>query len=284
MRPRRLIALLLIGGLGCRGVLGIDEDRKLLAADGGEVDAGDTADADAGADAGAGFCDSLAPKPAFCADFDQGDVNQGWENEGKVPNPGEFGGGKIELDREVARSTPASAGFSLPALVTSSGRAAAFLLSKYTTVPSAIRVDFDVFIATEYLPKATGGNVVVASVRFVPNCSVEIVRDSVGAAMAVYVGAVGTRTSVTALSEPFPVGIWKRVTIFVHADMDAGANGTDGIAEVSVDSIPAASAPIPTAFRAGATSVNVTLGAVFGDGPIGPFRSNLDNVRIYTLE
>src|SRR3954454_12700988 len=85
-------------GLGCRGLLGID-DRNVITPDGGETEVGDEPAAGDEAEApSSGFCMALSPPPVFCADFDEGPVAKGWENEDKNPDPGEFGGGHIARD------------------------------------------------------------------------------------------------------------------------------------------------------------------------------------------
>src|SRR5689334_18982628 len=131
-RASSLLALALALGLalGCRAVLGIDESRNLLEPDAGvsDTDASDAGDIPDTAPT-MPYCASLSPPPAFCADFDEALVTKGWENEGKVPDPGEFGGGHIALDTANAQSLPASAAFDLPALVTNKGKASAFLLA-----------------------------------------------------------------------------------------------------------------------------------------------------------
>ena len=283
MRGGRAIFAALVAtfiAAGCRGLLGIEE-RDLLA-EGGTTEAGDEAAPEEAGLPSSSYCDTLSPKPLFCADFDDGVLARGFENEDKTPDPGEFGGGLIARDTVTWKSRGASAKLSLPSLLTGTSGASAFLLKPFTTIPSALRVDFDVRVATEYMPPKTAGNVILATLHFVPTCSIELVRDSVGTALAVYVGKSGTRTSVVTVSQPFPVGVWKRVTMFVHADADAGSGS--GIAEVSIENIPAASAPIPTTFPTPATQLNVSVGAVYGHGPTGPFEANIDNVRIYAID
>lgn len=266
--------------VGCRGLLGIEE-RDLLV-EGGAPEAGDEAAPEEAGLPSSSYCDTLSPKPLFCADFDDGALAKGFENEDKTPDPGEFGGGLIARDTLTWKSPAASAKVSLPSLLTGASGASAFLLKPFSTIPSALRVDFDVRVATEYMPPKTAGSVILATLHFVPTCSVELVRDSVGTALAVYVGKTGTRTSVVALSQPFPVGVWKRVSMFVRADTDAGDGS--GIAAVWIENIPAATAPVPTPFPTPATQLNVSVGAVYGQGPTGPFEANLDNVRIYTID
>jgi hypothetical protein len=279
-RARGVLVLLALTTIafGCRGLLGI-EDRNVIADDAGAAEASEDAEPAETEPPPSGYCDALSPKPAFCADFDEGALAKGFENEDKTPDPGEFGGGHITRDTTTVVSRPASAAFSLPTLLTTSTRASAFLLKPFAPVPSALRVDFDLRVSTEYFQPKAAGNVTLATLHFVPTCSVELVRDSVGTALAVYIGNSGMQTSVVSLTEAFPVGVWKRVTIYVHAGEDAG-----GIAEVSIDNIPAASAPVPTAFPTPATQLNVSVGAVFGRGPTGVFAANIDNVRVYTIE
>jgi hypothetical protein len=278
MRLSALLIASVMTTLGCRGLLGIDDGPPVLAEDAGTADARDARDAADGGAKGT-FCASLSPQPLFCADFDENQVAAGWENEGKVPDPGEFGGGHLALDSTSSLSAPASASFVLPALVTSSSKAAAFLLTKLSIVPTAARVEFDVRVGTELFPRGPG-NVIVAVVHFVPTCSIEIVRDSAGTALAIY-GAGGKRLSVTPIAESFPVGAWKRVTIFAHDDLDGGSGGT---AAVDIDHVPAASAPIPSDYRRGASEVRISVGAPLGAGPMGAFRANVDNVRVYTID
>jgi hypothetical protein len=271
---RRVPAVFACGLVACRAVLGI-EDRPAIGGDAG-ADAGEVDAADA-APSGSGYCASLSPQPRFCADFDDGPLERGWQNEGRTPDPGLFGGGTIEADTTVFRSAPRSVAFATPARVAASQTAAAFLLTRIDVAPSALRLDFDLRIATEEIPSAGGGRVILASVHFAPAGAIVLFRDALGTALGLLDDTTGSGATA-ATSERIPVGVWKTVTIHV-ANMPTDG-GADGWANVAVDQIVAATLPLPAAFQKVTSPPTVSVGAVLARGPVGAFRANVDDVRI----
>lgn len=274
MRRRALLGLVL--GVGaCRAVLGID-DRPVL-----DPDAGAPAAEDAAPEAGPSYCDGLSPAPLFCADFDEGSLERGWENDGKTPDPGAFGGGVIEEDTTVFRSAPRSVAFGVPARVTSTSTSAAFLLTRAPFVPSAIRLDVDLRVATEDMPSNPSGRVILASIHFAPAGDVIVFRDALGTALGLLDDTAGGGTTA-AFSERIAVGTWRTLTIHV-ANMPTDG-GPDGWANAAVDQIVAATLRLPATFQKVTQPPTISVGVPLARGPMGAFRVNVDDVRVYALE
>lgn len=271
----RVPIVLACGLVACRAVLGID-DRPTIA-DAGSDAGDDVADAGDAAPSPPGFCARLAPPPLFCADFDEGPLEKGWQNEGRTPDPGLFGGGTIEEDTVVFRSPPRSIAFATPARVTSSQTAAAFVLTRIDYAPSAFRLDFDLRVATEEIPQNGGGRVILASVHFAPAGAVVLFRDALGTALGILDDTTQAGTNA-GLTERIAVGAWKTVTIHV-ANMPTDG-GPDGWTNVTIDQIVAATLPLPATFQKVTAPPTVSVGVVVARGPIGPFRANVDNVRM----
>lgn len=250
-----------VGSWACRGLIGI-EDRPLLG------DAG----ADGAEEAASlpSFCASLTPPAQFCSDFDDGALT-GWANEGKTPNPGESGGGKMTVDG-LARSGPLGLRVDTPALVGGSSNAAA-TVQKYLPNAPRISVAFQAYVESEEFPVGQGGFVVLATLAF----------DDVGGVIFYRTGS-GTWFGVVPsgerkkLSVPVGVGAWKGVKMVLrNAPVDGGP---DGEAYLVLDGATAATVSLPAAFQSARISPRISLGAS-GTGPVGAFRASFDDVAIY---
>ncbi len=120
------------GGGGSDGGSHATNDGGGNGIDGGTTNPGD----------GGPFCASLSPKPTFCADFDQGAAQAGFDGVGQAP----AGAGAIALDTKASLSPPASLAASLTAGIadTSMGRVEvlnkAFVLMPATSVRLAYGV------------------------------------------------------------------------------------------------------------------------------------------------
>lgn len=252
------MALCLVGALGCRQFLSIDEARPLLGEDGGAgLDA--TASEDAGA--APSYCKGLDPQPEFCADFDEGPVIGGWDNAGASPDPFVTGGGALIRDDINFRSAPHAASLGVPALLAPSTASVA-LVKAFSAPPGNLVVDFDVRIDTEDFrdPRQT---VMLLSLTF-PRGQIAIARGRSGLSLATF----DERLSQEALSgEPLAVGSWRRLSLLL-----TGAEVT-----LQVDGVLAAKLARPPNVGGKGTTY-LGLGVVGAAGNMGPFRATLDNV------
>ena len=130
-----------VGALALVQCTGLREGPALDAGD----EAGSEADSSPGADGGGGgdatktrFCSTLAPPADFCADFDDGTLEQGFENALANPDPGVAGGGQIFLDMDLANSYDGTRaiGFSVPSLIATTTRAQAYLVKQVPITPT----------------------------------------------------------------------------------------------------------------------------------------------------
>jgi hypothetical protein len=248
----------------CRGIIGIDE-RPLLPSDGGADGAGEGS-------LGPSFCASLSPQAEFCSDFDDGALT-GWANEGKTPNPGESGGGKMSLDGARPHSAPYALSTLLPPLVGTQSSAAATLQKFLPGNAARITLGFELFIESEEFPLAQGGFVNLASIAFDDLGGVLLYRSSTGT----YFGVVpsGERLKVPV---PVAVGAWKSVKMVLrNTPVDGGA---DGEAYLAIDGSLAVTVRLPASFQGRRIVPRVTLGPA-GQGPMGAFRASLDDVTFY---
>lgn len=273
-----------VGVLGaCRGILGI-EDRPVAAQDdGGALQDGEANDAggdDAEVDAGPRWCETLVPRLDFCADFDRGDLAEGFVNAGQKPDPGVAGGGTIEPDTTYASSRPRSARLTLPPLVTDTTYASAFLITQLPKVPISVIVAIDVRIDTESIP-AGKGRVTLLNVNFGRGVgAVGVFRDATGTVLEVY---DDPSRSVKRLpfAETLPVGQWRTLSLDIHNYADDG--GPDGRVTAVLGGV-AAVLPIPAAYQTSTIRPYLEVGAFTARGPMEAFRVNVDNVRVRIAE
>jgi hypothetical protein len=267
---RRLVVLLPVVAVGCRGVLGIDPLPPI-------ADAGSAEDAAPDVLTGPTYCDTVSPPPQLCSDFDKGAaVGAGWENATQNPDPGEQGGGKLSLDQGLFKlppaGLPASAQVTTPALAATGDRAAAILLLRLTRPVRFISLSFDVFVTSE--DYAAGGFVTLASIDF-GSGGVLIVRDGLGTSFS-----TGPDSATFRLSKSIPVGAWKNVALLI--DNEPSDGGPDGFVHISVDELTAGHASFPASMQS-AGPPNVLVGAS-ASGPTGPFKANVDNVILRFIE
>lgn len=265
LRPRAFATvsamLLATGAWACRGLIGI-EDRPLLG--------------DAGVDAAveaaplSSFCAGLTPPAQFCSDFDDGALT-GWANEGKTPNPGESGGGKMTLDG-LAHSDPFGLRVDTPALVGSSSNAAS-TVQKYLPNAPRISATFQMYVESEEFPVGQGGFVILATVSFDDAGGLIFYRTGSGTWFGVVPSGERKKLSI-----PVGVGAWKGVKMVLrNASVDGGP---DGEAYLVIDGSVAATVPLPAAFQSPRISPRLSLGAS-GTGPAGAFRASFDDVAVY---
>jgi hypothetical protein len=262
---------------GCRAVLGIEE-RPLLEADGGESDADEPLDPelDAGADVRPETsCDSVTPAPAFCADFDWGDVLGGWSNENRKPDLGQAGGGTITADDTTSKSEPRSANLRIPAVVASTQTASAILVKTVRDLPAeGAQVDFDVKIDTELFPDGKGlVPLLTAYLGVYDKRTDETIILARGPA-GMYLASADELVKVTSA---FPLGVW--ISVSITFDRRSPVAGSGGVAKLRFDVRDAASVTLATKALS-SPELTISLGPITS-GPIGAFGMHVDNVRVY---
>jgi hypothetical protein len=85
------------------------------------------------------FCETLTPKVHFCADFDDGDIEEGWASFGLNRDPGIRNGGSIEPDTNRDQSKDGTRGvlFNLPQAADGDRAATAYLLKTFKVAEPA---------------------------------------------------------------------------------------------------------------------------------------------------
>jgi hypothetical protein len=224
------------------------------------------------------FCDTVRPPPDFCADFDNGSYAEGWANENTSPDPGLIGGGTLALDTMTFQTPPGSARATIPALVSSTNAASAFLLTALPARPRKATVQFEMRIDTESFP-AANGHVVLLSLHFINQGTIEVVRFA-GQTQLVLIDDVLSTSPHFTLADQFPVGQWTTFTISIHNYPTMGSDG-DILATIggSVGQLI-----LPQHFQTAPDVPRFSLGAPYAVGPMGEFRLNLDNVRVWITE
>jgi hypothetical protein len=260
----------------CRGVLGIEQDPPPVQP---AVTNEPTVAADDGQPNALRFCASADPKPDFCADFDDGDIGDGWHNATKRPDPGEHGGGTIRPDDAVFASGPRSVRFTIPPLVGSSSMASAFLLQELKEPPQSTTIKLDLRIDTESIPAEGKGRVTLVNLNFGADVgAIAVFRDATGTSLEVYEKDTVKRTPFTT---PIPIGQWRTLTLLIHNyklidKTDAPQEGE----VIAVLGGPVAKLPLPTTFRRSEMLPRLEIGAFVARGPMEEMRLNIDNVRI----
>ncbi len=250
-----------LGAWACRGLIGIEE-RPLLSEAG--VDASEESSAPPS------FCATLTPPAQFCSDFDDGALT-GWANEGKTPNPGESGGGKMSAEG-LAHSGPFGLRVDTPALVGASSNAAA-TVQKYLPNAPRISVSFQAYVEAEEFPVGQGGFVILATLAFGDAGGLIVYRTGSGTWFGVVPS--GERKKLTI---PVGVGAWKGIRMVLrNAPVDGGP---DGEAYLVLDGSTAATVSLPAAFQSAGISPRFSVGAS-GTGPAGAFRASFDDVAVY---
>ena len=253
------LALGLIGALGCRQILSIDDGRPTLADDAG-IDAEPAGDAsEAG---GPGYCASLDPKPQFCADFDTAArVTSGFTNTGGSPDPFVTGDSTLAFDTANFHSGPRGAVMTVGQLLAPS-MASVALVKRFAAPPQRLVFDFWVRIDTEDF-REKGQVVMLLSLTF-PTGQIAIGRGKDGLSLASFDGATQGEAVST---EELPVGRWKRVSLILTS--------TD--ISMQVDGTPAATLDRPAGIG-GKGFTYVGLGVAGAVGNMGAFRATFDDV------
>ena len=122
---------------------------------GGTADGGGNGGADGGGGPGDGgtqgggdagpFCASVSPKPTFCADFDQGMAQGGFDGVGQAP----AAAGAIALDTNGPLSAPAALGVSITAGLADTGMGRVLVLNKaFVPMPAtSVRLTYGVRVS-----------------------------------------------------------------------------------------------------------------------------------------
>lgn len=260
-RIARVAGIAMIAGAvcgGCRAVLGIDGDRPVLdAAEAGPQEA----PVEAGSAALNPFCSTLSPAAQRCADFEEGDPFAGWDNAGKVPNPGASGGGSFE---ELVEADGRKLLARTPAVLGSGGKAAAVLLYTMPSLAPRISVRADLKVITEDIPGAQ--QLVVMSIVFGDEGAVVVYRDKDGSAVAVVPDGLAARFPA------WPAGAVRSIGIVV-------GTGANAFTRASVDGSWGPELALPAHF-AKAQKPRIVLGPSVA-ATMGEAKISIDNVAIY---
>ena len=227
---------------------------------------GDAGVADAAPDGGPrppkGFCAKRTPKPRFCDDFDDGDVDDDWDVQ-TVLN------GQPSLDTAAAKSPPAS--FLVETVALGNAESAhVHLRATSSGAPAGhVVLAFDLKLGTAPLTK---GAVAIATLDVsLSHFFTLYLRDGhpdAPAATLEETAPGGTTRHV--LSKPPPAGVWTRVTI----DVDVGG----ARASVLWDSEKALDQA--TIAPGGASDPTIRVGAVYVYGPADAFEARFDDVTL----
>lgn len=245
-------------------MLGIDSDRGVIAEDAG----------DAGSEAGPRrYCGELSPPAQQCSDFDGEPRLGGWDNDGKTPNPGEQGGGRMVASTEQYTSSPSSLAMDTPALLDGTATARAVLLKTLDANPPRLSLKLALRIDREEYPSAPGGFVTLVGLAFGQVGAVIVFRTAAGTTLQVVPQGQSAR-----LVPGLPVGTFREVTLVLRNAPTDG--GPDGLAYALVDRQIAATVPLPTEFQQPSNVPRVLVGPQ-AKGPLGAIRVQIDDVVLY---
>jgi hypothetical protein len=265
---------------GCRGILGITP----LAGDRPDGATPDAAVADGPPVAteaalveaamvereasGPTYCQKLSPPPKFCADFDEPNFEQGWNNDtdAGIPDPGEIGGGMLTVDKNNYRSPPASLQAETPSQFDPGGHTAAIVL-KAVPATSNLIVQFEVFVSM--LDVSPTGGITIAGLYYQSGTGVAVYLDANGLEVQVVEADVDAGTLQRVSS--FPTGVWTTVELHV--------NKTTGVLDVTTPT-GGATSPLPLLIENDIDGLDVVLGSS-PTGPVGGFTADFDNVAMY---
>lgn len=225
--------------------------------------------ADAGAgDGGAIAPDCHAPGVLFCADFESGAVDTGWDDRHEEQ------GGAVSLDTTIGAGSPRSARAAVAAV---SSPAYAALVKKLPGEWRPTTIELDVFLAAPAFASESS-NIALAHVAFIGDAAAESQANT----LYVSLGVETQRVTVSIQSPdfqqlfsdaPFPYDRWVHVAL----DVDPGAKvaelrlGADTVIHGSFSStLAAGNRPSPTA--------RVTLGLLGFNAPVPATTVNFDNV------
>lgn len=243
-----------------------DADPDVTVADSSDPDVRTDAAADVRPDVmpvGTSYCSKLTPRPRFCDDFEDGDLENGWTSAAVVL------GNVAEVDDTSFTSTP----FSFHVVAKSTAAAAANNALVRTTGFGAVqraKLAFSTFLPSVTFTK---GVVAIASLDLAQSPAhlfTLYLRDGdINAPTAIleeYTAGVTTRHLLTG---PPPAGVWTRVAI----DLDLVA----GKATVMFDATKALDAATIAAVPG--TEATVRIGAII-DGPADAFEARFDDVVV----
>ena len=222
-------------------------------------DAGTDAKADASAKS---FCATLSPKPRFCDDFDDGDLDDDWDVL-TVLN------GEADLDPTSATSVPAS--FAVGTLPVASAQSAHVHLRTTSngTAAGHVVLAFDVMLATATF---TQGVVAIARLDVSSNHFFTLyLRDGDPDAPAATLEEIRRQARhATSSRSSRPQTMWTHATI----DVDLGAAKATVLwgTEKALDQAPIAAGT--------AKDPTIRIGAVYIYGPAAPFEARFDGVTL----
>ncbi len=212
-------------------------------------------------DGGAPPCASLQPAPAFCDDFDDGDLKDDWE----VLTVS--AGSSASLDTNGYASAPASFAARTKAIVAKDA-AFAHLRTTVTGAPSRMRLSFSAFFPTTTLDK---GMLAIATVDVSTNHFFTLFLrdgdpDAPGPTLEESVPGTTTRH---VLGSPPPANVWTRVVVDI--DLGTGKASVSWDATKALDGATIATTPA-------AQDPTIRVGALYVYGPQDAFEARFDDV------
>jgi hypothetical protein len=238
-------------------------------ADAAAPDAADAADAAPDVvippkpDGGAPPCASLQPAPAFCDDFDDGDLKDDWQ----VLNVSV--GSSAALDTSAHASAPASFAARTKAIVAQEA-AFAHLRTTLTGAPARVRMSFTAFFPVTTLSK---GSLAIATIDVSQNHFFTLFLrdtdpDAPGPTLEESVPGTTTRH---VLGSPPPANTWTRIVVDV--DLATGKASVSWDATKALDGATIATTPV-------AQDPTIRVGALYVYGPQDPFEARFDDVLV----
>jgi hypothetical protein len=269
---------------GCGALLGVDFDdaHPTRAAD---AEIPDTADAGPRAPT---FCETLAPAPFFCADFEGEDLHAGWGAPGLTPDLTDTAGAKSERV-EVDSDSPPELGryvarFSAPALLTKEKLATAFLYKQLPRVLD-LAINFKMRIVSEQfepggrveLFEISSGDDFLKQGRNIEG-TLLVTRTAGGVTQAdIFRGGVGGSWLTHDAFQPLPVNAWRNVQVVMEHAASRDGGTTEIIVRVD-NEIQADRALGDDLFMSNPIAFLMGIAAI--TGPSDVFRAEFDNVRI----
>jgi hypothetical protein len=266
-------ALLALGSLACRSVLGIDDGAPLASAIPSDAGADEPA-GDAGAEAS--FCASNAAW--FCADFDVApDVAAGWDD-ATLAIQRTANGGTLTFDEEHFTSAPRGARMFVKRQLV--GDKTLSHLQK--SLPKGVRnfrIDASLRIETEGFTDDRGVYTLVQLV-FLPNGGLTVSRGQRGTYLdSLDLNGSAPKQNSVLLTQTIDVGKPYPIRIFV--ELPSAISGPGSI-EIYVDGISGGAVPITYSLTAGSDPI-LGLG-INGQGPIQDTAVSFDDVRIEVIQ
>lgn len=213
-------------------------------------------------DGGSPPCAAIQPKPAFCDDFDDGDLKDDWE----VANVSV--GSSVSLDTTGYASPPASFAARTKAIAAQDA-AFAHLRTTVTGTPTRVRLSFTAFFPTTTLTKGmlAIATVDVSTSHFFTLFLRDNDPDAPGPTLEESLPGTTTRH---VLGSPPPANAWTRIVVDIDLAAGKASVSWDGTKALDGATIGTAPAQDPT----------IRIGALYDYGPQDAFEARFDDVLV----